>query len=240
MHFLDKTGNQVRDAIKQSAVDLGTAGVDNIYGWGRADALNTYTSGVLPVELISFTASAEYSNTILKWGTATETNNYGFDVERRMISIQQSAINNQQWMRIGFVEGNGTSSAPHEYTFSDQKLSTGNYAYRLKQIDNSGTYKYSSEAEVAIVMPKIFALNQNYPNPFNPETVLSFEIGDLGFVKLKIYDVLGQEVATLVNEVRPAGAYTVKWNGSSTPSGVYFYRLQAGTFTETKKLVLLR
>jgi hypothetical protein len=115
-----------------------------------------------------------------------------------------------------------------------------NYAYRLKQVDNSGAYKYSSEAEITIAMPEAFALSQNYPNPFNSETVLSFAIGDLGLVKLIIYDVLGQEVAILINEIKSAGLYTVKWNAASMPSGVYFCRLQTDHFVDNKKLVLLR
>ena len=233
-----ETGNQIRDAIKSSADDLGAVGFDNVYGWGRADAMNTYLSGTLPVELVSFAASAENTHAILTWSTATETNNYGFEVERRTMNSKQLTVSG--WEKIGFVQGKGTSNVAHTYSFTDQTINSGNYAYRLKQVDNSGAYKYSSEAEVTITVPKAFVLNQNYPNPFNPETVLSFTIGDLGLVKLIIYDVLGQEVATLMNEIKPAGAYTIKWNASSMPSGVYFYRLQTDHFVDTKKLVLLR
>ncbi|MCX6120966.1 MAG: S8 family serine peptidase, partial [Ignavibacteriales bacterium] len=234
--FPGKTGNQIRDAIESTADDLGTVGFDNIYGWGRVDALNSY--GVLPVELVSFTASVEHSRTTLKWGTATEINNYGFEVERRAVKYQPLTMS--RWEKIGFVQGSGTSNAIHNYSFIDQILPAGYFAYRLKQVDNSGTYKYSSEVEIKNAIPNVFVLNQNYPNPFNSETVLSFEIGAFGLVKLIIYDVLGQEVATLVNEIKPAGAYTIQWNASSMPSGVYFYQLQTNHFIDTKKLVLLR
>jgi hypothetical protein len=138
------------------------------------------------------------------------------------------------------VQGNGTSNAPHEYSFTDQYHSSGRFVYRLKQLDNDGTFKYSQESEVAIEVPKVFALNQNYPNPFNPATTISFSLSSKSFVSLKVFDPLGREVSILLAEELPAGTYTRQWNGNNLPSGVYFYRLHAGSFTETKKLVLLR
>jgi hypothetical protein len=206
----------------------------------------TYSGGVwrrplnelLPVELTFFNATSESKTVVLAWKTATEVNNYGFEVERKTVSSSQTLMTS--WQKIGFVQGNGTSNAPHEYSFTDQYHSSGRFVYRLKQLDNDGTFKYSQESEVAIEVPKVFALNQNYPNPFNPATTISFSLSSKSFVSLKVFDPLGREVSILLAEELPAGTYTRQWNGNNLPSGVYFYRLHAGSFTETKKLVLLR
>jgi hypothetical protein len=202
----------------------------------------------LPVELTSFTASFAQSLTTLQWKTATEVNNYGFEIERRKVS--ESMSNGViEWNKVGFVNGAGTTNTEHTYSFTDANVSSGTYVYRLKQIDNDGTYKYSSEAEVTITMPTVFALNQNYPNPFNPSTTIAFDIPEQSQVTLKIYDLLGKEVATLMNnEIAAAGNHTKQWNASTMPSGVYFYKLQArqqagrqaGSFTAAKKLVLMK
>jgi hypothetical protein len=192
----------------------------------------------LPVELTSFTATSSNSSTILVWKTATEVNNYGFEVLRRVVSNSQALASS--WGKIGFVQGNGTSNAPHEYSFTDQKLSSGSFAYRLKQVDNNGTFKYSQETEVSIAVPKVFALSQNFPNPFNPSTMISFDLPVKSFVSLKVFDLIGREVASIVSEEMSAGNYTRQWNAANMSSGIYFYRLQAGSFSETKKLVLLR
>ena len=139
------------------------------------------------------------------------------------------------------MKGSGTSNSAHSYSYTDASVSSGTYAYRLKQIDNNGTYKYSSEAEVTVSVPKVFALNQNYPNQFNPTTTITFTLAQDGFTTLKVYNILGKEVATLANGEMKAGvANTVSFNASKLSSGVYFYRLQAGSFTEIKKLLLLR
>ena len=237
--FPGETGNQIRDAIKSSAVDLGTAGFDNVYGWGRADALNAYNTPVFsPVELISFTASAEKSNAIMKWTTATETNNYGFEVERRLVNGQSSTVNS--WSKIGFVHGNGTSSATHNYNFTDQTVTSGSYAYRLKQIDNDGAYKYSNEAEVTIAASKVFVLNQNYPNPFNPTTTINYQLPMNGRVSLKVYDLLGREVAVLVNEMKEAGSYEEKFDASKLASGIYFIQLNSNGQQNIKKMTLMK
>lgn len=235
--FPGETGNQIRDAIKSSAVDLGTTGFDYIYGYGRADALNAY-DGLLPVELTSFTASVENYNAVMKWATATETNNYGFEIERRAMNNQQLTANN--WEKIGFVYGNGTSSATHSYSFTDQTVTSGSYAYRLKQIDNDGVYKYSSEAEATITAPKVFVLNQNYPNPFNPTTVISYQLPVSGYVSLKVYDLLSREVAVLVNETKEAGNYEVKFDASKLTSGIYFMRLKSNGQQTIKKMTLVK
>jgi len=193
---------------------------------------------LLPVELTSFTASTNGSTVMLNWHTATEVNNYGFEIERRAVNSEQSTVNS--WQKIGFMKGAGTSNAPKEYSYSDATGFTGCYVYRLKQIDNDGSYKYSTEAEVTIGAPITFALSQNYPNPFNPSTMISFDLPAKSFISLKVFDLLGREVATIVSEEMLAGSYSRIWNASNIPSGIYFYRLQAGSFTEAKKLILLR
>jgi hypothetical protein len=193
-------------------------------------------ASVLPVELVSFTATANGMNTNLHWSTATEINNSGFEIQRRQTG---------DWAKVGFVAGAGTSNAPRNYSYTDSKLSAGSYAYRLKQIDNNGAFTYGSTVEVAISSaPAAFALSQNYPNPFNPSTVISYSLEKAGMVSLRVYNMLGQEVATLVNGPQEAGVYTVSFNTSKgtlgLSSGVYLYRLEAGSFISTKKLVLMK
>ena len=189
----------------------------------------------LPVELASFTAIVSKGNVELSWQTATEVNNYGFNVERR--------AENEEWTKIGFVKGNGNSNSPKGYTFIDDlNLNLNhNLSYRLKQIDNDGTFEYSDIVDVAVnLQPLTFELHQNYPNPFNPSTVISYQLPINSSVNLKVYNLLGQEVATLVNEQKKPGNYEVSFNGSNLASGVYIYRLEAGTFTALKKLMLVK
>jgi photosystem II stability/assembly factor-like uncharacterized protein len=204
----------------------------------------TYNSGVFktpgrttPVELISFNADVNEKDIDLSWITATETNNSGFEIERK--------INNDNWESIGFVEGQGTTTESQHYTFVDNDVNPGKYQYRLKLIDYDGTFEYSDIIEVEIPSVNKFSLEQNYPNPFNPATVISYQLAVTSNVVLKIYDELGNEVATLVNEEKPAGSYVVDFSvgQDSSPdiaSGIYFYRLQAGSFIETKKMILLK
>jgi Ice-binding-like/Secretion system C-terminal sorting domain len=194
-------------------------------------------TSVLPVELVAFTATANRMNADLHWSTATEVNNYGFEIERRLTAT---------WAKVGFVSGAGTSNSPRDYSYTDNNLSAGRYTYRLKQVDNNGAFSYHGSVEVVIgLAPQEFALLQNYPNPFNPSTVISYQLPVNSQVTLKVYDVLGKEVATLVNGEMKAGSYTVPFsansaNGSTLASGVYIYRLNAGTFVSTKKLILMK
>jgi hypothetical protein len=139
------------------------------------------------------------------------------------------------------VQGNGNSNAPCKYSFTDEKLSSGKYAYRLKQIDNSGTFKYSQEVEVLVVVPKVFALNQNYPNPFNPNTTIEFTLAENGFTSLKVFDILGRGVATLVNESLKAGIeHQVLFDAAQLSSGIYFYKLECGKQLQVRKLILMK
>jgi hypothetical protein len=206
----------------------------------------------LPVELVSFTALSWRLNAELKWTTATEVENAGFEIERKTITnkqltinngaSRQSSIDNTQWTRVGFVSGAGTTNSPKEYSFTDGNLSAGRYAYRLKQIDRDGTFKYSQEVELVVgTTPRVFTLSQNYPNPFNPTTTIEFTLPDDGKVSLKIYDVLGREVETLVSEEMKAGEYhQAVFNGVSLASGIYFARLQYGSKQLMKKMLLLK
>jgi hypothetical protein len=193
----------------------------------------------LPVELTAFSVSVERQTATLRWTTATETNNYGFEIEKNVSST---------WNKIGYVEGHGTTYAPQSYTFVDGRLNgvggqasaAGNVLYRLKQIDRDGKFKYSKVVEAIIADVKTFALDQNYPNPFNPSTSITFSVPVAGKTTLKIYNLLGQEVATLVNGVIEAGTYSEQFNAAALPSGIYLYSLKAGMFSETKHMILIK
>jgi hypothetical protein len=218
------------------------------FGSGKTDVwlIRLNSSASVPVELTYFTAAAVGSNVELNWITAAETNNRGFEVERASSSTTpgqdnpQSAIGNPKWEMVGFLEGYGTTTERINYSFTDKNVSAGSYKYRLKQIDFDGTFEYSPEVEVEISTLFEFALHQNYPNPFNPATKITWQTPVSIWQTLKIYDVLGNELTTLVDEYKPAGNYEVEFDAAHLPSGVYFYRLQAGNFTETKKLILMR
>jgi len=204
----------------------------------------------LPVELSSFNVVLIGSEVLLKWTTATEINNFGFDVERT------NGLNGpgEYWNKIGFVAGNGKIKSPKDYSFIDNPLEGNKYFYRLKQIDNDGQYEYSNVISIDLNTPNKYAMYQNYPNPFNPYTTIGFSIPTSPFnpspyqgegnrerlITLTVYDVLGRKVAILVNEEKPAGSYEVEFNASQLPSGVYFYRLKAGEYVETKKMLLIK
>jgi hypothetical protein len=187
----------------------------------------------LSVELAFFTAKPDGKSVALRWRTETEVNNYGFDIERFK--------DNSKWLTIGFVEGHGNSNSPKQYNFIDTDIDqSGTYYYRLKQIDNDGTYEYSDVVSVEVGVPDIFYLSQNYPNPFNPETSIEFTLPGKRFVSLRVFNTLGELVGKLVNEEREAGSYFVTFNASNLPSGVYIYRLQTSSFAANKKMTLLR
>ena len=193
-------------------------------------------NGIVPVELISFTASVTRNNVTLNWSTATEANNQGFEIERSQMSNFKSQI----FEKIGYVGGYGTTTESKSYSFKDENLPAGKYSYRLKQIDFDGTFEYSQEVEVEVSSPNEFALYQNFPNPFNPSTKIKFVIPKSSFVNLKVFDILGSEVATLVNEERPAGEYEIEFNAGSLSSGIYLYKISSGDYSETRKLILMK
>ena len=187
---------------------------------------------VLPVELSSFSASVTGNNVKLNWTTATELNNSGFDILRR--------TENGQWEKIAYVNGHGTSTESLIYSFTDNNLSTGKYSYRLKQIDFNGAFEYSDIVNVEIEQPSSFKLFQNHPNPFNPSTTINFQIHETGLVTLNVYDILGNEVTTLVNEKKEPGYYRFTYDASGLSSGTYIYQLRMGSFVQTKKLILIK
>jgi len=203
-------------------------------GWN----LNFNTTS-LPVELTSFSASSNSNVVNLIWNTATEVNNYGFEIQR---SVGQISNLSPVWTKIGFVKGSGNSNSPKNYSFVDNNPDqSGTVKYRLKQIDNDGNFKYSSIVTVNL-LPTKFELYQNYPNPFNPTTAISYQLSTNSHVTLKLYDVLGREVATLVDKEQNAGRYSVELSADKyqLASGVYFYRITAGNYTAVKKLLLLK
>jgi hypothetical protein len=203
----------------------------------------------VPVELVSFTAIVQSNSVYLKWKTVTEKNNYGFEVQRSTIGVQSS-----EWQVLKFITGNGTTTHPHKYSFTDEEILGGTYKYRLKQIDYNGTFEYYEELEIEVGSPIEFSLEQNYPNPFNPTTKIKFtipqsviksEAKQSQLVTLKVYDVLGNEIATLVNEEKLAGSFEVEFSATggdayNLTNGVYFYTLNTGNFFSTKKMILLK
>jgi Secretion system C-terminal sorting domain len=187
---------------------------------------------IIPVELTSFVGSTVNGNVVLNWNTATETNNSGFEIQRSSDRIKFS--------NIAFVPGFGTTTEPRNYSYNDNSVSNGTYHYRLKQVDFNGAFAYSDIIQVDVAAPTVFALAQNYPNPFNPSTVISYSIPQNSFVTLKVYDILGKEITTLVNETRSAGKYEVRFDASELSNGVYFYTVNADNFTSTKKMLLMK
>lgn len=201
--------------------------------------------GVLPVELYYFFAEIKSDHVLLKWGTATEVDNYGFNVER--------SSNLQVWTSLDFLPGYGTSNIPRDYSYEDTTVtSNSTYYYRLQQIDIIGSFTYSDTITVFFVTAirelndisePNFYLFQNYPNPFNSLTKIKFAVNKRSDIKLSIFDLLGNEIFNLVNKEMQPGVYEVDFNSGLFPeltSGIYLYKLSGGDFSETKKFVLLK
>ncbi len=221
-----------------SSVNTSTGEVTwtNIASFSQAIVVNQ--NSALPVELAVFSATPSTGKVELHWKTATEVNNAGFEIERSTVDVKASQKNN--WKKIGSVNGNGTSNTSHEYSFVDTKAQNA-LRYRLKQIDRDGSYSYSQILEINVVAPIVFELKQNYPNPFNPTTTIEFTIPKDGMTTLKIYNSIGQEVTTLVNEELKAGEYhQAIFNAQNFASGVYFARLQNGHQVQLKKMMMLK
>lgn len=237
--FLGLSYNEARMLARSTATMQGE--YDYFDGFGSIN-LGEAIDVTLPVELTLFTATIQMNNVNLIWRTETEINNLGFEIERKVPSnITQSDIDSG-WVKIGFVPGYGTTTDPKEYSYLDDitVISSTILVYRLKQVDFDGTFEYSNEVLVENISPGDFELKQNYPNPFNPSTNIRYAVGSRQFVVLKVYDVLGGEIATLINEEKSAGTYNVRFDASLLKSGVYFYTLKAGNFIETKKMIFLR
>lgn len=193
--------------------------------------------GISPVELASFTSTINQRDVTLNWSTTMEENNSGFEIERS--NVKNETV--KEWKMISFVSGYGNTNEPKDYTFDDKKLNSGIYKYRLKQLDYNGNFEYFELTnEVVIGTPDKFSLSQNYPNPFNPSTKIDFDLPNDGNVRLILFDNLGREVKTILNEFRQAGYYTEGFDASGFPSGVYFYRIENGKNIATKKMLLLK
>lgn len=227
----------------QSDGKIVVAGLSYVSGSDADLAVVRYSgsSGPMPVELISFTAIVNKDRVELNWSTATEVNNYGFEVERISFSLTNALKN---WNKIGFVEGHGNSNSPKSYYFTDNLVSqSGKYIYRLKQIDTDGSYEFSRNVEADFGVVNKFELEQNYPNPFNPSTLINFSLAEAGYVTLKVYDILGKETAALIdNEWRESGNYNFKLsiNNLNWESGIYFYKLETGGIVQIRKMALLK
>ncbi|MBS1492020.1 MAG: T9SS type A sorting domain-containing protein [Bacteroidetes bacterium] len=221
--------NHVTTTSPSAVPTLGGTGFTSFSDFG----IGGNQDNLLPVEFTAFTSAVSGRNVNLNWATITETNNSGFDVERKSTTTG--------WTKIGSVTGHGTTNQQTAYSYSDANVPAGKFNYRLKQIDYNGNFHYYELSnEVIIGAPTKYALSQNFPNPFNPSTSISYEIPSSNFVSLKIYDMMGREVANLVNENQEAGFYTVKFDASKLSSGIYFYKLVSDKFSATKKLMLLK
>lgn len=207
------------------------------YRLATPKTLNPGDNSALPVELTSFAVSVDGNTVNLSWKTATEVNNYGFELER--------TSGNNGWQKIGFVAGAGNSNTPKSYYFTDNPSGGTSFSYRLKQLDVDGNFKYYDAITVSFTASTEPELMQNNPNPFNPSTTIKFYIPNTSDVTIRIYDMLGKEVTTLFDKQSTAGFHNVYWNGKDSrgefvSSGVYLYRLTAGNFSETKKMNLLK
>jgi hypothetical protein len=241
--FVANTLNCSFDSARVLAREKGTEGglLDFYNGFGEVQPQYIVTNP-LPVELTTFTAKLMGKNVKLFWQTSNEINNYGFEVERCALSAERKV-----WEKIGFVNGNGNSNSPKEYSFVDDNANvTSIVKYRLKQIDNDGQFDYSDIITITL-SPNDFELFQNYPNPFNPSTKISWQTSVSGWQTLKVFDILGNEIVTLVDEFREAGSYAETFNASVTnqmASGIYIYKIEIKSkemlYTMTKKMTLMK
>jgi Immune inhibitor A-like, MAM domain/Secretion system C-terminal sorting domain len=199
----------------------------------------------LPVELTTFNANVNETSVTLNWETATEVNNYGFEVERQNLELSSQT---SEWELVGFVDGHGNSNSPKYYLYEDNRsILSGKYFYRLKQIDIDGSFEYSDVVEVSLSTPDNFSLDQNYPNPFNPTTIIGYSIPEFASatnasrqVIIKVYDILGNEIKSLVNDNKAPGKYEVEFDASELSNGVYFYQIKVGNFSQINKMTLIK
>jgi hypothetical protein len=191
----------------------------------------------LPVEMVSITVADARDGVELRWVTATEVNNFGFEIQRSSISQSTSG-----WTTLGFVKGGGTTSSLRTYAFVDRNPAAGLYAYRVKQINTDGTFTFSKSTQLEVAaVPKMFTLSQNFPNPFNPSTEIMFSVATAGKTVVEVYNLIGQRVDVLFDRVAEAGQhYLLTFTGTSLPSGLYFVKLQSGDLVATKKMTLLK
>jgi photosystem II stability/assembly factor-like uncharacterized protein len=214
-------------------------GLHDIHGIGETvwtvggNGIIRNSGTIIPVEMVSFNAVAAGKDIIVSWVTATETNNMGFEVQRKTSAAEYEVLS--------FISGHGTSAETKSYQYIDKNIEPGSYIYRLKQIDYDGSFSYSYESEVIMnIIPGEFSLEQNYPNPFNPITRIKFSIPSPQIVLIKIYDLLGNEISELINGTLTPGIYDIEWNGKNTSSGIYYYKMAAGEYVQVRKMILLK
>ena len=231
--YWELCGNQIIYLMKNAS----RATADIIYtAW--IDAGSPNLSGTNPVELVSFTAAVSKNIINLNWKTATELNNTGFDIERGSANNSDGDI---IYTKIGFVKGAGNSIATNSYSYSDKMNISGKYYYKLKQVDNDGSFKLSAAVEVNFnAQVNSFYLDQNYPNPFNPSTTIAYSLPEASNVKLSVFNVLGQQVKIVENVYKNAGNYKVTLNANDLNSGIYFYKIEAGQFSQIRKMILIK
>jgi hypothetical protein len=234
---LNVSFDSARVLARAKGSENGTLDFYNGYGEVQPECIVT---DPLPVELTSFTAMVIGRSISLNWKTATEINNFGFEIHRQ--------AKDNLWKQVGFVNGNGNSNSPKEYSFVDKNPDeSGEIKYRLKQIDNDGQFEYSNEISIKYLLNE-FELYQNYPNPFNPSTTISWQSAIDGIVSIKIYDILGNEIAEILNEFKSAGGHEIKFESASIKngltSGVYIYKIEINNnellYTMNKKMTLLK
>ena len=225
--------------MQTTAVEKGDPGKDNRYGAGRIDAYEAYllALSMVPVELSSFTATADENSVTLNWSTATETNNSGFTIERKTVL-------DERWKEVGFVPGFGTTTELKVYSFIDENLLMNRYSYRLKQVDYDGTFEFSNTIEAVVSAPGGFTLGQNYPNPFNPSTTIAYTVPEASKVSIKIYSIVGELVETLVDAIVEPGYHSINFDAGQLTSGTYIYQIKAEgeskIFVENKKMLLVK
>ncbi|MCS7053797.1 MAG: T9SS type A sorting domain-containing protein [Ignavibacterium sp.] len=196
--------------------------------WYIDDVILSY---IIPVELTSFTAKAYDDKVELNWTTATEKNNLGFEIQRS---------SGDEFKAIGFIDGKGTTLQQNNYSFIDMDVKSGNYKYRLKQIDFDGKFEFSKEIEVEVNPVLIYSLEQNYPNPFNPSTLIKYSIAEDGLVKISLYNSLGEKVSTLLNKYHTAGRHQIEFNSNGFSSGVYFYSIEVNGYKSVRKMIIMK
>jgi len=190
-----------------------------------------YSEEIIPVELVSFSANRVGETVVLDWATATETNNMGFEIERK---------SGATFVKLGFVDGYGSTTEKQSYSYTDNSPVAGTVVYRLKQVDLDGTFTYSGELTVEGVVPVEYSLSQNYPNPFNPTTVINFSLPEASRVELTVFNLLGEKVSSLVSGIKEAGVHNISFDASGFNSGIYIYKLEAGNFVSVKKMMLVK
>jgi hypothetical protein len=243
--------NQVMALATTVAGEIYVGGVFTQAGDKISNRLGLWDNGgALPVELTTFTARLENKQVLLQWATASETNNYGFAVERQINIPGADETESAEWLDRGFAAGQGTSVQEQAYQFSDDiaelgALDRGSYLqYRLKQIDLDGSFEYHQAVTVAIAtLPETSVLlNQNYPNPFNPTTTIEFSLPGASRTMLKIYNLNGREVSTLVDGILDSGTHRMTFDASALPAGTYFYTIRTAepVTSKTRRMLLVK